>query len=51
MLGLEKKVTEWGEDQGKKVKEKEFEMEDIKTFQEKLIWNLLVKSVSLKGGG
>lgn len=32
-----RKVTKCAEDQGKKIKEKEFEMEDIKTFQEKII--------------
>lgn len=31
-----KKVTEWAEDQGKEIKENEFEMEDMKTFQAKL---------------
>lgn len=31
-----KKVTAWAEDQGKEIKENEFEMEDMKTFQAKL---------------
>lgn len=44
-----KKVTEWAEDQNKEIKEKEFEMEDMKTFQAKLILKCLVKFVSLKG--
>lgn len=47
-LVRKKKVTEWADDQGKEIKENEFEMEDMKTFQVKLILKSLVKFVSLK---
>lgn len=49
MLGLEKKVTGWAADQGKKIKENELEMEYIKTFQELLIWKLLFIFFHLRG--
>jgi len=43
-------MTGWGKDQGRRVKENESEMEDIKIFQEKLICKLLEKFVSLEEG-
>lgn len=46
---LRKKVTEWAEDKGKEIKENEFEIEDMKTFQAKLILKSSVKFVLLKG--
>lgn len=42
MPWLGKKVTEWAEDQNKEIKENEFEMEDMKNFQAKLILKYLV---------
>lgn len=39
-----KKDWRWG----KKIKENEFEMEDMKTLHEKLLWKFLVIFVSLK---
>lgn len=42
-------MTEWAEDQGKEIKENEFEIEDMKTFQAKLILKSSVKFVLLKG--